>query len=191
MAGWFRAEVAARPDCVTAVGRVAAARAVDRVLMAVRSRRRAGADSHRRRRARRDGDSALQPPPGRTCRGAALDTRGEFAADAVRGDGRDQVAAAGQGIAAAASKRGEARARSATNAASAMDGAGSGDRRAVRSRSCPRVNVRGARATRAVLRACALLPERWTVELPPLGSAAITSLAIDATTSGATASSWR
>ena len=59
--------------------------------------RRAGADSHRRRCARRHGDPAFQRRRRARGRGAALDTRGEFAADAVRGDGRDQVAAAGQG----------------------------------------------------------------------------------------------
>ena len=40
--------------------------------------------------------------------------------------------------------------------------------------TCPRVRARQARATRAVLRACALLPERWSVGLPPLGSATMT-----------------
>ena len=37
--------------------------------------------------------------------------------------------------------------------------------------TCPRVRARHARATRAVLRACALLPASWPVELPPLGLA--------------------
>jgi flagellar motor switch/type III secretory pathway protein FliN len=35
--------------------------------------------------------------------------------------------------------------------------------------TCPRVPARQARATRAVLRSCALLPESWRTELPPLG----------------------
>jgi len=37
--------------------------------------------------------------------------------------------------------------------------------------SCPRVPARQARATRSALRACARLPARWTVGLPPLGEA--------------------
>ena len=45
--------------------------------------------------------------------------------------------------------------------------------------TCPRVRARQARATRAVLRACALLPERWSVELPPLGSATMTFAGYD------------
>jgi flagellar motor switch/type III secretory pathway protein FliN len=45
--------------------------------------------------------------------------------------------------------------------------------------SCPAVNARRAHATRATLRACALLPERWDVELPPLGAAAIAPVGID------------
>lgn len=45
--------------------------------------------------------------------------------------------------------------------------------------SCPAVNARRAHATRATLRACAMLPERWGVELPPLGAAAIAPVGID------------
>ena len=45
--------------------------------------------------------------------------------------------------------------------------------------ACPAVDARRAQATRATLRACAMLPERWDVELPPLGAAAITPVAID------------
>jgi len=45
--------------------------------------------------------------------------------------------------------------------------------------SCPAVDVRRAQSTRAALRACALLPERWDVELPPLGTASIAPVAID------------
>ena len=45
--------------------------------------------------------------------------------------------------------------------------------------ACPRVRARQARATRAVLRACALLPARWSVELPPLGSATMTFAGYD------------
>ena len=45
--------------------------------------------------------------------------------------------------------------------------------------TCPRVRARQARATRAVLRTCALLPERWSVELPPLGSATMTFAGYD------------
>jgi len=45
--------------------------------------------------------------------------------------------------------------------------------------TCPRVRARQARATRAVLRACALLPVRWSVELPPLGSATMTFAGYD------------
>jgi flagellar motor switch/type III secretory pathway protein FliN len=45
--------------------------------------------------------------------------------------------------------------------------------------SCPAVDARRAHATRAALRACATLPERWDVELPPLGTAAIAPVAID------------
>jgi flagellar motor switch/type III secretory pathway protein FliN len=45
--------------------------------------------------------------------------------------------------------------------------------------ACPAVDARRAHATRATLRACAMLPERWEVELPPLGAAAITPVAID------------
>jgi flagellar motor switch/type III secretory pathway protein FliN len=37
--------------------------------------------------------------------------------------------------------------------------------------SCPRVRARQARATRSALRACARLPARWMVALPPLGEA--------------------
>ena len=45
--------------------------------------------------------------------------------------------------------------------------------------SCPAVNAGRAHATRATLRACALLPERWDVELPPLGAVAIAPVGID------------
>jgi flagellar motor switch/type III secretory pathway protein FliN len=45
--------------------------------------------------------------------------------------------------------------------------------------TCPRVRARQARATRAVLRACASLPERWSVDLPPLGSATMTFAGYD------------
>jgi type III secretion system YscQ/HrcQ family protein len=45
--------------------------------------------------------------------------------------------------------------------------------------TCPRVRAQQARATRAVLRACARLPERWSVELPPLGSATMTFAGYD------------
>jgi flagellar motor switch/type III secretory pathway protein FliN len=45
--------------------------------------------------------------------------------------------------------------------------------------SCPRVRARQARATRAALRTCALLPERWPVELPPLGSATMSFAGFD------------
>jgi len=45
--------------------------------------------------------------------------------------------------------------------------------------SCPRVRARQARATRAVLRSCALLPERWSVDLPPLGAATMWFEGID------------
>lgn len=45
--------------------------------------------------------------------------------------------------------------------------------------SCPAVNARRAEATRATLRACAMLPEQWDVELPPLGVAAIAPVGID------------
>ena len=45
--------------------------------------------------------------------------------------------------------------------------------------SCPAVNAGRAHATRATLRAYAMLPERWDVELPPLGAAAIAPVGID------------
>ena len=45
--------------------------------------------------------------------------------------------------------------------------------------SCPAVSARSAQATRATLRACAMLPERWDAELPPLGAAAIALAGID------------
>lgn len=45
--------------------------------------------------------------------------------------------------------------------------------------TCPRVRARQVRATRAVLRACALLPERWSVALPPLASATMTFAGYD------------
>ena len=45
--------------------------------------------------------------------------------------------------------------------------------------ACPRVGARQARATRAVLRACALVPERWSVALPPLGSTTMTFAGYD------------
>jgi len=40
--------------------------------------------------------------------------------------------------------------------------------------TCPRVPARQARAARAALSTCALLPDRWTVEVPPLGKATMT-----------------
>jgi len=46
--------------------------------------------------------------------------------------------------------------------------------------TCPRVRARQAQATRAVLRGCAWLPGRWTVDLPPIGSATIVFAGIDA-----------
>ena len=45
--------------------------------------------------------------------------------------------------------------------------------------SCPAVDARSAQATRATLRASAMLPERWEVELPPLGAATIAPVGID------------
>ena len=45
--------------------------------------------------------------------------------------------------------------------------------------ACPRVRARQARATRAALRTCALLPERWSVEVPPLGLATMWFAGID------------
>jgi type III secretion system YscQ/HrcQ family protein len=45
--------------------------------------------------------------------------------------------------------------------------------------TCPRVRARQAHATRAALRACATLPARWPVELPPLGSATVAFLGFD------------
>jgi type III secretion system YscQ/HrcQ family protein len=45
--------------------------------------------------------------------------------------------------------------------------------------SCPRVPVWQARATRAALRACARLPARWTVAMPPLGEATMSLVGFD------------
>ena len=45
--------------------------------------------------------------------------------------------------------------------------------------SCPAVNAGRAHATRATLRACAMLPEHWQAELPPLGVASIAPVGID------------
>ena len=45
--------------------------------------------------------------------------------------------------------------------------------------SCPAVGARQAHATLAALQACAMLPERWDVELPPLGVATIVPAGID------------
>jgi len=45
--------------------------------------------------------------------------------------------------------------------------------------SCPAVAARRAHATRAVLPACATLPARWEVQLPALGAAVISPVAID------------
>jgi len=45
--------------------------------------------------------------------------------------------------------------------------------------TCPRVRARQARATRGALRSCALLPERWSVDLPPLGAATMWFEGID------------
>jgi flagellar motor switch/type III secretory pathway protein FliN len=45
--------------------------------------------------------------------------------------------------------------------------------------ACPRVRERQARATRAALRTCAMLPTQWPVTLPPLGSATVTFAGFD------------
>jgi len=45
---------------------------------------------------------------------------------------------------------------------------------------CPRVRARHARATRAALPTCARVPTRWSVDLPPLGSASMAFTGIDA-----------
>ena len=45
--------------------------------------------------------------------------------------------------------------------------------------ACPRVRARRARATRAALRTCAVLPTEWPVTLPPLGSASVTFAGFD------------
>jgi type III secretion system YscQ/HrcQ family protein len=50
--------------------------------------------------------------------------------------------------------------------------------------SCPRVRAWQARASRAALRGCALLPERWPIEVPPLGSATMSFVGIDADAGG-------
>ena len=47
--------------------------------------------------------------------------------------------------------------------------------------SCPRVAAREARATRAALAGGAALPNRWQVDLPPLGSATVSVLGVRAT----------
>jgi flagellar motor switch/type III secretory pathway protein FliN len=47
--------------------------------------------------------------------------------------------------------------------------------------SCPRVEARAARATRAALAGGAALANRWEVELPPLGSATVSVLGVRAT----------
>jgi len=44
---------------------------------------------------------------------------------------------------------------------------------------CPSVRPRVARATRAALRSCAVLPARWQVDLPPLGSATMSFAGFD------------
>ena len=99
MAGWFRPEPMPRGTATEApAGRPAWALARRRTCPdRLRARRSAGTNSDRRGRARRARRSIFHAASGRTRRGAALDTCGEFAADAFRGDGRDQVAAAGQG----------------------------------------------------------------------------------------------
>jgi flagellar motor switch/type III secretory pathway protein FliN len=45
--------------------------------------------------------------------------------------------------------------------------------------TCPRVRARQARATRTALRGCALLPARWSVDVPPLGSATMAFAGFD------------
>jgi flagellar motor switch/type III secretory pathway protein FliN len=50
--------------------------------------------------------------------------------------------------------------------------------------ACPRVPRWQARAARAVLRTCALLPDRWPIEVPPLGSATVSFAGIVADTDG-------
>jgi flagellar motor switch/type III secretory pathway protein FliN len=46
--------------------------------------------------------------------------------------------------------------------------------------TCPRVPARQARATREALRASALIPARWSVDLPPIGSATVSFVGFDA-----------
>jgi flagellar motor switch/type III secretory pathway protein FliN len=48
--------------------------------------------------------------------------------------------------------------------------------------TCPRVPARQVRATRAALRACALMPARWSVDLPPIGAATVSFVGFDAET---------
>ena len=101
MAGWFRSESAAAPagktTAVSGPSGASAARAVDRILVGsgpdgAQARIRIGSGA-----LAGTGDPAVERRRRACRRGAALDTRGDFAADAVIGDGRDQVAASGQG----------------------------------------------------------------------------------------------
>ena len=149
------------------------------------ARRRAGANSHRRGCARGHGDPAFQRRRRACRRGAALDTRGEFAADAVRGDGRDQVAAAGQGhrpvhdgVRSTRRSRGPATSREPAKAGRRprRNGRGpAGERAGVRPRRPVRASALVRRAPRA--RRCGRArrcPAQWSVGLPPLGSATMT-----------------
>ena len=93
MAGWFRSESAGAPagktTAVSGPSGASAARAVDRILVGsgpdgAQARIRIGSGAlvgH--------GDPAFERRRRACRRGAALDTRGDFAADAVLGDGRD------------------------------------------------------------------------------------------------------
>ena len=197
MAGWFRAEPMAATRGASAPARtaaVAAARAVDRVLIG------AGPDGAQARI--RIGTGALggtEIQLSSTASGHTVEARLlthaassrqtlSVVMDEIRSRLRDKgivlSTAAPAARPPAAGARPAAWTTIAARAVGRVGGAGPVNALPFDLGSCPRVRAWQARATRAALRTCALLPERWSIELPPLGSATMSFAGIDADAGG-------
>ena len=195
MAGWFRPESDAAPVARRRRPRtagVAAARAVDRILIG------AGPDGAQARI--RIGAGALAGTEIQLSTGAgghavearllthAASSRQTLSVvmDEIRSRLRDKGIVLSTRAAGAPRRRSGARRRRRRTAdpprgRGRVGGAGPVNAHAVRSREPARACARGRRARRGRrCGRCALLPERWPVELPPLGSATVSFAGIDA-----------
>ena len=187
MAGWFRPESAAAPAAAKAAGvaGVAAPRAVDRVLIGsgpdgAQARIRIGAGALAGTEIQLSSGASGQTVEARLLTHAASSRQTlSVVMDEIRSRLRDKgivlsTRAAGARPPAGARDVGGGRRATRGAAVRRPGGVGPVNARPFDLGTCPRVRARQARATRAALRACALLPERWSVEMPPLGSATMT-----------------